>query len=49
MATEQNLWPSFQGVIKDGQFSKVTDKRDTWNFVRNCHIGDDRIRICYYR
>jgi hypothetical protein len=29
MATEQNLWPSFHGGIKDGEFSKVTDKKDT--------------------
>ena len=49
MATEQNLWPSFDGGIKDGEFSKVTDKKDMWNFVRNCHIGGDGIRICYDR
>jgi len=49
VATEHNLWRSFHGGIKDGEFSKVTDKKDTWNFVRNCHTGGDRIRICYHR
>jgi len=27
MATEQNLWSSFHGGIKDGEFSSVTDKK----------------------
>ena len=48
MATVQNLWPSFHGGIKDREFSKVTDKKGMRNFVRNCHIGGDRIRICYH-
>jgi len=43
VATEQNLWHSFHGGIKDGEFSEVTDTKDTWNFVWNCQMGGDRI------